>query len=143
MPAIAMMSPGPACSAGTRSSASVISSSVSFTRATVPSTRHHATICPLRTVPWWIRHRASRPRYGESPDGPAGLGLAVDDRKVDLGLVGVEIKEKLVGLVDHLRDSGVRAVHLVDHEYDGQPPRHCLAQHEPRLRQRPFAGVHQ
>ena len=33
MPAMAMMSPGPAVSAGTRSSASVMSSSVSLTRS--------------------------------------------------------------------------------------------------------------
>ena len=42
MPATAMMSPGPAESAGTRSSASVIRSSVTLTRCTEPSRRHQA-----------------------------------------------------------------------------------------------------
>ena len=43
MPAMATMSPGPAESAGTRSSASVMSSSVILTRSTVPFRRHQAT----------------------------------------------------------------------------------------------------
>ncbi len=47
MPAIAMMSPGPADSAGTRSSASVISSSVILTRSIEPSARHQATCLAL------------------------------------------------------------------------------------------------
>ena len=43
MPATAMMSPGPAVWAGTRSSASVRYSSVIFTRSTEPSRRHQVT----------------------------------------------------------------------------------------------------
>jgi hypothetical protein len=66
MPAMAMMSPGPADSAATRSSASVINSSVIFTRSTVPSVRHHATVWPLRISPWCTRQSARRPRYGEA-----------------------------------------------------------------------------
>ncbi len=66
MPAIAAMSPGPADSAGTRSSASVISSSVTFTERLDPSRRSHATFWPLRSVPWWTRTSASRPRNGEA-----------------------------------------------------------------------------
>ena len=66
MPAMAMMSPGPADSAATRSSASVISSSVIFTRSTVPSVRHQATVWPLRISPWCTRQSARRPRYGEA-----------------------------------------------------------------------------
>jgi hypothetical protein len=66
MPAMAMMSPGPADSAGNRSSARVSSSSVIFTRSTVPSARHHAACCPLRIVPLCTRHSASRPRYGDA-----------------------------------------------------------------------------
>ncbi len=62
MPAIAMMSPGPADSAGLRSSASVISSSVIFTRWIVPSVRHQATCWPFLISPWWTRHSAMRPR---------------------------------------------------------------------------------
>ena len=62
MPATAMMSPGPALSAGLRSSASVMSSSVIFTRCWVPSWRHHMTVWPLAMVPLCTRSRASRPR---------------------------------------------------------------------------------
>ena len=66
MPAIATMSPGPAFSAVTRSSASVISSSVIFTRVWVPSCLHHITFWPLRRVPLCTRHSASRPRKSEA-----------------------------------------------------------------------------
>ena len=62
MPATAMMSPGPAVCAGTRSSASVRYSSLIFTRSTEPSLRHHATCCPRLIVPLCTRHRAIRPR---------------------------------------------------------------------------------
>ncbi len=62
MPAIAMMSPGPALSAGTRSSASVRSSSVIFTRSIEPSVLHQAACWPRRIVPLWIRQSAMRPR---------------------------------------------------------------------------------
>ena len=66
MPATAMMSPGPACSAGLRSRPSVISSSEMRTLSTVPSVRHQATVWPLRMVPSCTRHSASRPRNGEA-----------------------------------------------------------------------------
>ena len=38
---------------------------------------------------------------------PAGAGVAVHDREVDLVLVGVEVEEQLFDLVDDLRDPGV------------------------------------
>ena len=62
MPAMAMMSPGPADSAGNRSRAWVMSSSVILTRSIVPSARHQAACWPLRIVPLCTRHSASRPR---------------------------------------------------------------------------------
>ena len=74
---------------------------------------------------------------------PPGLGLAVDDRELDLVLVGVEVEEQLVGLVDDLGDPGVGAVDLVDDQDDGQPLLQRLAQHEPGLRQRALGGVDQ
>ncbi len=46
--------------------------------------------------------------------GPAGLGVRVDDRELDLRLVGVEVEEQLVDLVHHLADARVGPVHLVD-----------------------------
>ena len=39
--------------------------------------------------------------------GDAGLGVAVDDRELDLLLVGVEVEEQLVDLVDDLGDARV------------------------------------
>ena len=62
IPATAMMSPGPADSAGLRSSASVISSSAIRTRSWLPSARHSTSDWPLRMVPLCTRQMASRPR---------------------------------------------------------------------------------
>ena len=66
MPAMATMSPGPAESAGSRSRALVISISDSLTVLTVPSDRHQATSWLRVMVPSMMRHRASRPRYGDA-----------------------------------------------------------------------------
>ncbi len=66
MPATATMSPGPAESAETRSSASVTSSSVILTRLMLPSRRHQVACWPLRISPDLMRHNASRPRNGEA-----------------------------------------------------------------------------
>ena len=75
--------------------------------------------------------------------GDARLGVAVDDRELDLVLVGVEVEEQLVHLVDHLRHARVGAVDLVDDEDHRQPRLERLAQHEARLRQRALGGVHE
>ena len=56
-------------------------------------------------------------------------------------LVGVEVEEQLVGLVDDLGDAGVRPVDLVDHEDDRHLRLERLAQHEPGLRQRALGRV--
>jgi len=61
MPATEMISPGPASSAVTRSSASVTYSSEILTRSISPSARHQATVSPRRIVPWRTRQMASRP----------------------------------------------------------------------------------
>ena len=73
--------------------------------------------------------------------GVAGARVRVDDRELDLRLVGVEVEEELVDLVDDLLDPRVRPVDLVDDEHDRQLQLERLAQHEPRLRQRPLARV--
>ena len=83
------------------------------------------------------------PVVGSLQRGAPCFGGRIDDREVDLLLVGVQIEEELVGLVEHLGDPGVPAIHLVDHKDDGQALGQRLAQHEPGLRQRPFAGVHE
>ncbi len=88
---------------------------------------------------------ASSPAFAASysSDARPGLGVAVDDREVDLRLVGVEVEEQLVHLVDHLRHARVGAVDLVDDEDHRQARLERLAQHEARLRQRPLGGVDQ
>ena len=73
--------------------------------------------------------------------GAPGPGVAVDDRELDLLLVGVEVQEELVDLVDDLFRAGVRPVDLVDDEHDGQASFERLAQHEARLGQRALARV--
>ena len=70
-----------------------------------------------------------------------GPRVAVDDRKLDLLLVGVEVEEQLVDLVDDLGDARVGAVDLVDDEDHRQARLERLAQDEARLRQRALAGV--
>ena len=74
---------------------------------------------------------------------PALAGAAIDDRELDLLLVGIEIEEEVVDLRDDFGDARVRAVDLVDHEDDREALRERLAQHEARLRQRTFGGVDQ
>ncbi len=70
-----------------------------------------------------------------------GPGVGVDDWELDLLLVGVEVEEQLVDLVDHLVDPGVRPVDLVDDEDQRQPGLERFAQHEAGLRQRALRGV--
>ncbi len=76
-----------------------------------------------------------------SKPGPALARIRVDDREVDLRLVGVEIEEELVDLVDDVRRARVRPVDLVDDEHDRESRLECLAEHEPRLGQRALARV--
>src|SRR5438132_10020395 len=73
--------------------------------------------------------------------GSACARVAVDDRELDLRLVGVKIEEELVHLVDDLLDPRVRPVDLVDDEDDRKTRLERLPQHEAGLRERPFARV--
>ena len=52
---------------------------------------------------------------------PTLTGAGIEHGKGDLLLVGIEIQEELLHLVDHLCHSGVGPVHLVDH-YDHRQP---------------------
>ena len=72
---------------------------------------------------------------------PAGPRVRVDDRELDLALVGVEVEEQLVDLVDDLGDARVGPVDLVDDEHDRQPRLQRLAQDEARLGQRALRRV--
>jgi hypothetical protein len=73
----------------------------------------------------------------------AGLGVGVENREVELVLVGVEIDEQIVDLVEDFLDPRVGPIDFVDNNNWRQPPLERLAQHEPRLRQRSFGGVDQ
>ena len=75
--------------------------------------------------------------------GPAGPGVGEEDREVDLVLVGVEVEEELLHLVDDLVDAGVGPVDLVDHEHHRQPGLEGLAEHEPGLGEGALGGVDQ
>ena len=74
---------------------------------------------------------------------PTRSGVGIEDGKVDLVLVGVEVQEQLLHLVHDLGDTGVGPVDLVDHEHDGEAGLQCLAQDEAGLGQRALRGVDQ
>ncbi len=69
------------------------------------------------------------------------LRVRVDDREIDLVLVGAEIHEQLVDVVEHLCRTGVRAIDLVEGDHDREAPGHRLLQHVARLRQRPLRRI--
>ena len=79
--------------------------------------------------------RSGASSSGVEPGTP-GARVCVDDRELDLRLVGVEVEEELVDLVHDLFRPRVRPVDLVDDEHDRELQVERLAQHEPRLRQR-------
>ncbi len=72
---------------------------------------------------------------------PAGPGVRVDDRKVDLRLVGIEVEEELVDLIDHLADPSIGPIDLVHHQDHRQIRLERLAEHEARLGEGPLGGV--
>ena len=75
--------------------------------------------------------------------GDALARVGVEHREVELGLVGVEIDEEVVDLVEHLGRARVLAVDLVDDDDRSQAGLERLLQHEARLGQRAFRRVHE
>ena len=75
--------------------------------------------------------------------GAPGARVGVDDRELDLRLVGVEVEEELVDLVHDRLGARVGPVDLVHDEHDRKARLERLAQDEPRLRQRALGGVDQ
>ena len=87
--------------------------------------------------------RRSAPGVGEVARRGAGARVRVEDREVELLLVGAEVDEEAVDLVEHLGRARVGAVDLVEAD-DGLEARlERLAEHEARLRQRALGGVDQ
>ena len=73
----------------------------------------------------------------------ARLGVGVHDRELDLVLVGAEVHEQLVDIVQDLRRAGVGTVDLVEGDDDRQAPGHRLLQDVARLGQRSLGGIDQ
>ena len=70
-----------------------------------------------------------------------GPGVGVEDGEIELLIVGVEIDEEIVDLVQHLLRTRVGPVDFVDDHNRGQPALERLAEHEPRLRQRSLGCI--
>ena len=85
--------------------------------------------------------RRSVPGIGQVARRGAGLGVRVDDRELDLVLVGAEVHEQLVDVVEDLVRAGVAAVDLVDRDDDRQAAGHRLLEDVAGLRQRTLGGV--
>src|SRR6185312_14511871 len=73
----------------------------------------------------------------------SGLGVGIEHRKIKLVFACIQINKKIVEFVEHFLRAGVCAVDLVDHHYWRQSSLQSFAQNVTRLRQRPFAGIHQ
>ena len=65
----------------------------------------------------------------------------VDDRRVELRLVGLELDEQVEHLVVHAHRIGARPIDLVDDDDRRAAERERLAQHEARLRHRAVERV--
>ena len=74
---------------------------------------------------------------------PGLLRGAVEDRKIELLLIRVEIGEQIEDLVQHLDMALVRPVDLVDRHDGLEPELQRLGNHELGLRHRPFGSVDQ
>ena len=79
--------------------------------------------------------------HADAGDGLAVAGDGRDDRELDGVLVGVEVEEELVDLVEDLVGAGVLAVDLVEHDHGGQPGGQRLGEHVAGLGQRALGGV--
>ena len=89
------------------------------------------------------RGSSVRPGSARLAGGGAAARVGVEHREVQLALVGLEVDEEIVDLVQHLGGAGVRPVDLVDHDDRREPGLEGLPQHEPGLGERPLRGVDQ
>ena len=75
--------------------------------------------------------------------GPAGPARGVHRRKVELLVIGAEVREKVETFVQRPVRLGIGLVDLVQHHDGLQPQRQRLGGHELGLRHRAFGRVHQ
>ena len=68
---------------------------------------------------------------------------AVEDREIQLLVVGFQIHKELVHLINDFVDPGILLVDLVDEKNRIDPLLQRFFQYESRLRHRSFAGIHQ
>ena len=73
----------------------------------------------------------------------AELRVGIDHREIELVFGGVEVDEEIVDFVEHGRGARVRPVDFIQHHDGLQLRGQRLLQHVARLRQWPFARVHQ
>ncbi len=74
---------------------------------------------------------------------PTVLAAAVHGGEVELVLRGIQREHQVEDGLVYLIRGTVGLVHLIDHHHGLQAQLDGLAQHEARLRHRPFEGVHQ
>ncbi len=84
---------------------------------------------------------SSVPGHPDAGHRPSVAGDGGDDREVDGGLVGVEVEEELVDLVEDLVGAGIGAVDLVEHDHRGKVGGEGLGQDVAGLGQRALGGV--
>ncbi len=75
--------------------------------------------------------------------GGAGLGHGVEDGEVELLLLGVEVDEQVIDLVEDLLGAGIGAVNLVDDDDGLQTGFQSLAEDVTGLGQRSLGGIDQ
>ncbi len=73
--------------------------------------------------------------------GNAPLCVGIEDGKLDLPFVRIEIDKKVVNLINDLFYPGVTAVNLVDDDHNGQFFGEGFFNDEPCLRQRSLTGI--
>ena len=83
------------------------------------------------------------PRLRQVAGGGAGLGVRVDDRELDLVVIGAEIDEQLVHRVEHLGRARIGPVDLVERHDHREVAGHRLLEHVAGLGERAFGGVDQ
>jgi hypothetical protein len=75
--------------------------------------------------------------------GHAGLGVAIQDGKIELVLGGVEVDEQAVDFVEDGGRTRVAAVDFVEHDDGRKAGGQSLLEDVTRLRERAFARVHE